>query len=192
MTILLVTLVSAWPLIWLLGLTGWRQLPVLLLMLVWAAVPVAWSSVALLAAFGIQAPSLVAAGMVIMLMLARAGRAPSLPVDEARLIAMGVMLAGALWYGSALLPALPDLHGLGWGSFQFSTGLLLVGLASWVIRAYHACLLLVIAQAGFALELLPAANLWYYLVDPLLLMVAPLWLLASVWPAQSSTKTGSA
>ena len=103
---------------------------------------------------------------------------PLLPAAQRRILVFVMPpLAALIW-----LPALGwgpgDLWALGLGDFRLSTMLLCVGLGLWVIRAYTLCLLLVAAQCAFAVGLLPAANLWQYLVDPwlgLALFVAWLW-----------------
>lgn len=59
-----------------------------------------------------------------------------------------------------------DPYALGFGDFRLSTGLLVLGLYFWISRDYGLCLLLVAAQVGWRLELLPSDNLWDYLFDP--------------------------
>lgn len=173
---LLVALVTALPLILLAGLRGWRQWPVLALTLLLALLPGGWSSTSVLARLGIESFSLVSGALVILIMLQRQGLAIGLPVAQRQWIALLALLAGLLWYGTALLSGLTPVHGMGWGSFPLSTALLLIGMAAWVVRAYWVCLALVLAQFGFALNLLPVANLWYYLIDPLLLVAALVYL----------------
>ena len=107
--------------------------------------------------------------------LGRSGRESlALPDGQRRLLTFGVIVAGLVVYPAALgigfWPAFgsgaADLWGAGFGDFRLSTVLLCLGLALWVLRAYHLCLLLVAAQCAFALQLLPSGNLWDYLLDP--------------------------
>ena len=56
----------------------------------------------------------------------------------------------ALWfYPMSMGSSYTDPYALGFGNFQFSTALLLLGLLAWVLRAYATCLILVSAQLGF-------------------------------------------
>lgn len=169
--VVLSALVTALPVILLVRPAGWRQWLVLAVALAWALLPGAVSSVALLAALGIESLSLVSGMLVLRILLQRQGFLPPLPVSEAQWIALLSVLAGTAWYGGAGF-GIGALHGLGWGDFPFSTGLLLIGMLAWVVRAYTLCLLLALAQMGFLADLLPVANLWYYLVDPLLVLAA--------------------
>ncbi|MBZ2188620.1 hypothetical protein K8B33_05910 [Alcanivorax sp. JB21] len=106
------------------------------------------------------------------LFLSRPGwRHMALPDGQRRMLIFGVIVAGLVLYPAALGMALPgtatmDIQGSGFGDFRLATILLCLGLALWVLRAYHLCLLLVAAQCAFALQLLPSGNLWDYLIDP--------------------------
>ncbi|MCH8544570.1 MAG: hypothetical protein LAT61_13465 [Alcanivorax sp.] len=109
----------------------------------------------------------------------------ALPDGQRRMLIFGVIVAGLVVYPAALGlgpgAGAADIWGAGFGDFRLSTGLLCLGLALWVLRAYHLCLLLVAAQCAFALQLLPSGNLWDYLLDPWLCtgaIVTVLWALA--------------
>lgn len=70
-----------------------------------------------------------------------------------------------------------DPYALGYGSFAFSSVLLLLGMLAWVTRVWAPCVVLVLAQFAFHFELLASANLWDYLIDPALTVWAIGWLL---------------
>lgn len=100
---------------------------------------------------------------------------PWLPTQDRRWLILALPpLAAVLWF-PPLSSVSGDLWALGFGDFRLSTVLLCIGLGLWVLRAYALCLLLVAAQCGFAVGLLPAGNLWHYLLDPWLGAAALGW-----------------
>ncbi|WP_111655928.1 hypothetical protein [Isoalcanivorax indicus] len=100
---------------------------------------------------------------------------PLLPMQDRRMLILALPPLAALLWWPPLAGISGDLWALGFGDFRVSTVLLCVGLGLWVLRAYALCLLLVAAQCGFAVGLLPSGNLWHYLLDPWLGVAALLW-----------------
>lgn len=95
--------------------------------------------------------------------------------NEARGLFVTVLVAGGVFYGMAWVGD-RQLWVLGFGNFHFSSALLLLGLLAWLLRAYFSCLVLAAAQLAFGTGLLPADNLWSYLVDPWLMLWCVGWL----------------
>lgn len=77
------------------------------------------------------------------------------------------------FYVLSMGATLIDPYAWGFGDFQFSTGILLLGLYFWISRYYTLCLWLVLSQVMWRLELLPSDNLWDYLIDPWVVIWAP-------------------
>lgn len=100
--------------------------------------------------------------------------------NEMRGICALLLLTALMFYPSSL-GAIPfDAYALGFGDFRFSTALLLLGMFAWIMRAYAGCVVLIVAQFGYAVGALPSANLWDYLLDPWLVFWAAGWLLRDV------------
>ncbi|AJD49104.1 hypothetical protein S7S_13460 [Isoalcanivorax pacificus W11-5] len=114
--------------------------------------------------------------LAVMFMQHRLGSPWYLPTSELRALNVLIVATAAWFYPMSLGLTYLDPYGLGFGDFRFSTALLLVGLAAWVMRAYGICLMLVAAQCAFALRLLPSDNLWDYLLDPWLTAWSLGWL----------------
>ena len=76
--------------------------------------------------------------------------------------------AGALFlYPMALGAGTFDPYALGYGSFGFVTALLALTFAAWSARYYWLVSSIVAAVAAHLAGLLESANLWDYLIDPL-------------------------
>lgn len=100
-----------------------------------------------------------------------------LPVRELRTACLMLVLMALWFYPMSMGSSYADPYSLGFGSFGFSTVLLLIGLLAWVTRAYASCLILVAAQCAFGAGFLASDNLWDYLIDPWLVCWAAGWLL---------------
>lgn len=98
------------------------------------------------------------------------------PTDELGGACMVIGGLAVVFYPMSLGATYPDPYALGYGSFLFSSLLLLLGLLAWVFHAYASCLLLVLAQVAYGLNLLSSDNLWDYLLDPILCVWALGWL----------------
>ena len=100
-----------------------------------------------------------------------------LPLKQLRGACMMLVLMALWFYPMSMGSSYADPYALGFGNFQFSTALLLLGLLAWVLRAYATCLILVSAQLAFGADLLVSDNLWDYLIDPWLVLWAAGWLI---------------
>lgn len=98
------------------------------------------------------------------------------PAEELGGACMVIAGLALVFYPMSLGATYPDPYELGYGSFLFSSVLLLLGLLAWVFHAYASCLLLVLAQVAYGLNLLSSDNLWDYLLDPILCVWALGWL----------------
>jgi hypothetical protein len=122
-----------------------------------------------------------------------------LPVRELRTACRMLVLMALWFYPMSMGSSYEDPYSLGFGSFGFSTALLLIGLLAWVTRAYASCLILVVAQCVFRAGWLASDNLWDYLMDPWLVCWAVGWLLRdrllsarALLAQQSSTQPSAA
>jgi len=83
-----------------------------------------------------------------------------------------VVLAAAVLYPMALGIGLFDPYRLGYGSSWFLGFLLLLALAAWFWRLYWVALSLALAVLAWGIGWYESANLWDYLLDPLLAVYA--------------------
>ena len=89
-----------------------------------------------------------------------------------------VAAAAAFLYPFALGWTRFDPYALGYGSIEFVTALLLVTLAAWHFRRNLVVLIVVAAALAYCVGAYESRNLWDYLIDPLVALVALVWLLA--------------
>jgi len=82
------------------------------------------------------------------------------------------VLAAAVLYPMALGLGLFDPYRLGYGSSWFLGILLLLSLAAWFWRLYLAALSVALAVLAWSVGWYESANLWDYLLDPLLAVFA--------------------
>ncbi len=95
----------------------------------------------------------------------------------------GAVLAVAVcFYPFALGWSMFDPYALGYGSHALFAGLLLLTLAAWYAEEHALALILTFGAAGFALGVLESANLWDYLIDPVLSLLALVWLVSRLAP----------
>lgn len=131
-------------------------------------------------------------GVLALMHVLRVNGAPSLlPEGERRMLCLVVLLVAVWFYPLSLGAAYLDPYAWGFGDFRFSTALLVLGLAAWVARAYVLCLMLVLAQVAFHLQLLNSDNLWDYLLDPVLAVYALVTLLRRAPPPVSAGEAGA-
>jgi len=84
--------------------------------------------------------------------------------------------AAALFlYPGALGAGAFDPYALGYGSYGFATALLAVTLVAWRAGRFWLVSSIVAAVAAYLVGLLESANLWDYLVDPLIAVYAAFW-----------------
>ena len=83
-----------------------------------------------------------------------------------------VVLAATVLYPMALGLGLFDPYRLGYGSSWFLGILLLLSLAAWFWRLYLAALSVALAVLAWSVGWYESANLWDYLLDPLLAVFA--------------------
>jgi len=87
-----------------------------------------------------------------------------------------VAAAAALFlYPMALGASAFDPYALGYGSYGFTTALLALTLVAWRAGYYWLVLSIVAAVAAYLGGLLESANLWDYLIDPLIAAYAAFW-----------------
>jgi len=89
-----------------------------------------------------------------------------------------VAAAAAFLYPFALGWTRFDPYALGYGSIEFVTALLLVTLAAWHFRRNVVVLIVVAAALAYCVGAYESRNLWDYLIDPLVALVALVRLLA--------------
>ncbi|GMV79881.1 MAG: hypothetical protein AMXMBFR7_10650 [Planctomycetota bacterium] len=108
----------------------------------------------------------------------------------------GAVLALAVcFYPFALGWSMFDPYALGYGSHALFASLLLLTLAAWYAEEHVLVLVLTFGAAGFALDVLESRNLWDYLIDPVLSLLALVWLasrLALRWPWRAKPAAGAA
>jgi len=85
------------------------------------------------------------------------------------------VVAALVLYPMALGASAFDPYALGYGSYGFATALLAVTLVAWGARCNWLVASIVAAVAAYLAGLLESANLWDYLVDPLIAAYAALW-----------------
>lgn len=83
-----------------------------------------------------------------------------------------VVLAAAVLYPMVLGFGLFDPYRLGYGNYWFLGILLLLSLAAWFWRFYLAALSIALAVLAWSAGWYESANLWDYLLDPLLAVFA--------------------
>lgn len=89
---------------------------------------------------------------------------------------LAAILAAALFlYPMALGATVFDPYALGYGSYGFATALLAITLLAWRTRHYWLVASIVAAIAAQLAGLLESANLWDYLLDPVIVAYAALW-----------------
>lgn len=95
--------------------------------------------------------------------------------DQTRLLMLGVLAAGLTLYPWSLGLTRMDPYSWGYGSYVLSGVLCLVTLVCWLRRAYVVVGVLLLGVAAYLLRLGESTNLWDYLVDPLLVVFALVW-----------------
>lgn len=156
------------------------HLALVLVLLVLAWIPYPWGPVAWLASytgeFSLTTVLLACAGLANRL-------GWSLGPDRRELRGLCLLVVGvaAVFYPLALGAAPLNPYEWGFGSYAFSSALLVLGLLAWLVRAWYLLAILVLAQFGLALELLASDNLWDYLLDIWLVFWAIGWLLRDAW-----------
>ncbi len=156
------------------------HLALLLAVLVLAWVPYPWGPVAWRASytgeFSMTTVLLACAGLA-----HRLGGSVGPGQRELRGFCLLVVGVAAVFYPLALGAAPLNPYEWGFGSYPFSSALLVLGLVAWLVRAWYLLAILVLAQFGLALELLASDNLWDYLLDIWLVFWAIGWLVRDAW-----------
>lgn len=88
---------------------------------------------------------------------------------------LAAVAAALFLYPGALGASAFDPYALGYGSYGFATSLLAVTLVAWRARRFWLVASIVAALTAYLLGLLESANLWDYLVDPLIGVYGALW-----------------
>ncbi|WP_202560491.1 hypothetical protein [Alcanivorax sp. DP30] len=147
-----------------------------LVVFLWALLPYPWGPAAWLLSY--LASFSVASGLLAVLAIKhRITGIYWLPVNQLRGACLLLVVLALWFYPASMGSTYLDPYAMGYGNFSLSTGLLLVGLLAWVLRAYASCLILVAAQLAFRMDLLASDNLWDYLLDPWLVCWAAGWLI---------------
>ena len=92
-------------------------------------------------------------------------------LDKTPLFAV-VLAAGVFLYPTALGWGDWDAYRLGWGSYSMLFGLLVLVIAFWCQGLRLLPLLVALALMGWVAGVMESGNLWDYLVDPWLVIVA--------------------
>jgi hypothetical protein len=158
-------------------LSDWRlQAIVAALLLLWALLPWPWGAGSWLSAYG-GSLSVTSSVLALAALAQRFAGFGWPPRRELRGLCV-VVLAVVVWFWPMSLGATAmDPYAWGYGDFRFSSALLVLGLAAWMLRAWFCCLLLVLAQFAYAGNLLPSDNLWDYLLDVWLVFWCLGWLI---------------
>lgn len=120
--------------------------------------------------------SLTMGTLALLFMHQRLGGRAQIDAGQLRALCWAVTLTALWFYPMSLGASYLDPYSLGFGDWRFSLVLLALGLLAWQRGAYGLCLLLVSAQLGFGLRVMPSDNLWDYLIDPWLLCWCAGWL----------------
>jgi len=88
---------------------------------------------------------------------------------------LAAVVAALILYPGALGASAFDPYSLGYGSYGFATILLAVTLVAWRAGRFWLVASIVAAVTAYLLGLLESANLWDYLVDPLIAGYGALW-----------------
>ncbi len=83
-----------------------------------------------------------------------------------------VLLCALIFYPMALGATAYDPYALGYGSLIFLALLAVVTLIAWWYRQWLLCCCITLALLAFAVEWYDSTNLWDYLIDPLVVMIA--------------------
>lgn len=98
----------------------------------------------------------------------------------------GVALVGVVFYPLALgLSALDPYH-FGYAPVWISVMLALVSVVSWLKGLRDLAVILLLPLLAFNLRLLESANLWDYLLDPVLMIYAVVQSAAYIWNSRFS------
>ncbi len=99
--------------------------------------------------------------------------------DGFRLLMLLAASAGLLLYPSALGLTYFDAYVIGYGSKGFIASLAFLSLAAAYFGRNLVAICLTGAVLGYSLGILESANLWDYLMDPLLVVYALFWLIGN-------------
>lgn len=111
--------------------------------------------------------------LLLLLAMARALLGWQQPDTQSRMVLqILIVLAAAGLYPLALGIGLFDPYRLGYGNFWFLGILLLLSLSAWFWRFYLAALSVALAVLAWGVGWYESANLWDYLLDPLLAVYA--------------------
>lgn len=94
-----------------------------------------------------------------------------------------VALAGLAFYPLALGVSAFDPYRLGYTPLLMSAALCIVSIYAWFSAKRELAVILILPIIAFNLHLLESANLWDYLLDPILFVYAVVqWLVSSLFP----------
>lgn len=100
------------------------------------------------------------------------------PVCSERNIAALLILSlvsGAALYPLALGLSMYDPYALGFGSWELYLALLTISMVAWRMQLHLAVFWIVASVLGYTFRLYEATNLWNYLIDPLIVVIALVW-----------------
>lgn len=100
--------------------------------------------------------------------------------DQTHLLMLGALAAGLTLYPWSLGLTRVDPYSWGYGSYLLVGVLCLLTLICWQRQAYMVVSALLLALTAYLLQLGESTNLWDYLVDPLLVLFAFVWLAADL------------
>lgn len=106
---------------------------------------------------------------------------PRPKLSEKRWLYAAVLLAALVLYPTALGWGDWDAYRAGWGSQMFLTGLALTALAAFFAGAWLLPFAVAAGVLAWTMDLLESGNVWDYLIDPwLVLLACGQWLLTSI------------
>ncbi len=117
------------------------------------------------------------------------GSVPYSP-DSFRLLMLLAAGGGLFLYPFALGLTYFDPYVLGYGSKVFTLSLLIISLASAYFDRHLVAICSTAAVLGYSIGLFESTNLWDYLIDPLLVLYALVWLIVPSGDSRKSPPLG--
>lgn len=168
-----------------------RQAAIALLLLLGLFVPVNGLSVAQWLRSVVGDLSVLTLVVFLNILMQRLLNFSLLGVTSRKLLLMGVVMIGVVFYPLALGLTAYDPYQLGYTPVLLSVLLVSLSLILWVVRHRDLAVILLLPLLAYNLHLLESTNLWDYLLDPVLLIYALVQTLAGFKLLQNK-RNGSA
>lgn len=149
-----------------------RQAAIALLLLLGLFVPVNGLSVAQWLRSVVGDLSVLTLVVLLNILLQRLFNFSLLGVASRKLLLMGIVMIGIVFYPLALGLTACDPYQLGYTPVLLSVLLVSLSLMLWFVRHRDLAVILLLPLVAYNLHLLESTNLWDYLLDPVLLIYA--------------------